>query len=447
MADSSKNLDRMRNHAAEIFRAGISAVEPFACVKENLRLEENVLEVAGRQYDLDSFRNIYVTGAGKASAPMGKALEEILGERITAGIINVKYGHTAELGKIRLVEAGHPVPDANGEQGAAEIMELVKEAGEKDLVICLLSGGGSALLPLSADGITLSDKQETARLLLAAGATIHEINAVRKHTSAIKGGRLAAAARPATVLSLILSDVVGDDLDVIASGPTVPDSSSFRDCISVIEKYRIGQKLPESVVDRLISGASGLVEETPKPGEGIFDSAENLIIGSNIAAVTAARKMGGKLGYNTVVLSSMIEGDTGQAAKFHAALAKEVLNSGNPVPRPACILSGGETTVEIRGKGLGGRNQEFSLVAAMEIAGAGVVLVLCAGTDGNDGPTDAAGAFADSQTVERAAGAGLDPGAYLADNDSYHFFDQLGDLFKPGPTNTNVMDMRIMLIP
>ncbi len=440
------DIARMREAARRIFLKGVDAVEPAAAVKRNCRRDGDRLHIGESIFDLSEFRRIIVVGAGKASAPMASAMEEILASRITGGIITVKYGYTAPLDGIELVEAGHPVADQNGVDGARRILNLVTDADEKDLVICLISGGGSALLPLPADRISLADKQRTFKVLTDCGATIHEMNTIRKHISRIKGGRLARVAYPATVMTLMLSDVVGDDPDVIASGPTVSDSSTYRDCMNIIDRHGLQDNLPPAVMGHLAGGLDGLVSETPKKGDPVFSHTHNFIVGSNIDALLSAEKEAQRLGYNTLVLSSMIEGETRHVAKMHCAIAREVLKTGHPVATPACILSGGETTVTIKGQGKGGRNQEFALAAAMGIAGAGPVVVLCSGTDGTDGPTDAAGAFADPQTIKRALTLGMDGAKYLADNDAYHFFKPLGDLFIPGPTNTNVMDLRVIVV-
>jgi hydroxypyruvate reductase len=358
----------------------------------------------------------------------------------------VKYGHRADLARVKLAEAGHPVPDEPGEAGARAIFEMASAAKEQDLVICLISGGGSALLPFPVEGVSLSDKQETTKILLACGATIHEINAVRKHVSVVKGGGLARAVYPATLVSLMLSDVIGDDLDVIASGPTVSDSSTFDDCMKIFDKYGIREKVPKSVLSHIQKGLEGKVADNPKSGDPIFSNTQNLVVGSNIEAILAAQEKGRDLGYRTLVLSTMIEGETKDVALVHAGIAKEILKSGNPVSCPACVLSGGETTVTIKGQGLGGRNQEFVLAAAMSLSGSEKVVVLSGGTDGTDGPTDAAGAMADGLTVQRAQALDLNPGDFLSNNDAYHIFEKLGDLVKTGPTSTNVMDLRIMLV-
>ncbi len=446
MNPESNDIVGIRKDAKRIFYAGLQAVEPGSAVKRYCRLVGDRFYIGNIDFDLSKFKNLFVIGAGKAAAPMAKALETLLGKRITRGVINVKYKHVAELTRVKLIEAGHPVPDKNGENGARAILKLITDAGKDDMVLCLVSGGGSALLPLPAEDLTLKDKQDTIKVLLSCGSTIHEINAIRKHTSMVKGGRLAEAAYPATLVSLILSDVVGDDLDVIASGPTVPDPSTFEDCMKIFQKYNIIKKLPKGIVDHIEAGCSGKIPETPKTGDPAFRQTHNLIIGSNIEAIIAAKQKAKNLGYYTLILSSMIKGDTSNVAHVHTAIAKEIIKTGHPIPPPACILSGGETTVTIKGNGLGGRNQEFSLAAALDIAGKENIVILSGGTDGTDGPTDAAGAMADNNTLKRAEALGLDPTHFLSNNDSYHFFEKLGDLFKTGPTNTNVMDLRIMLV-
>jgi hydroxypyruvate reductase len=425
----------LRRHALSIFRAAVAAADPRRTVRETLR-------PAG----LPGFRRIFVVGAGKASAAMAQAAEQALGRRITGGWINTKDGHGAPLARITVHEASHPVPDARGVEGARRIAEIAAQAGEGDLLLCLISGGGSALLPLPMPPVTLEDKQETTRLLLACGATIHEINAVRKHLSAIKGGRLARLAWPAHVLSLLLSDVIGDPLDVIASGPTAPDMSTFASAWAVVEKYGLAGKIPAAARELLQQGLAGKVEETPKPDDPCFRRVTNRIVGSNRLAVDAAARKARELGYRPLVLSTTIEGETRDIAAMHAAIAREIVAAGRPARPPVCVISGGETTVTLRGGGLGGRNQEFALAAAIALEGVPGVLVFSAGTDGTDGPTPAAGAMADGATVSRAAALGLDARRMLAANDSYHFFEPLGDLVVTGPTGTNVMDVRLMLV-
>ena len=436
-----------RKDALAIFQEGLKAADPFAAVERTLQVKENRITVADKSYDAGRYRRILVIGGGKAASPMARALEDRFGSRIAKGLVVTKYGHDMPLETVRLREAAHPVPDEAGERGARDILSLLEDVTEEDLVFCLLSGGGSALLPLPAPGITLPEKQATTRELLASGATIHEINAIRKHLSAIKGGGLAKAVWPGTLVSLILSDVIGDDLDTIASGPTVPDRSTFRECLEILDKYNLKERVPESVLARFRRGTRGDEAETPKAGDPVFEKTQAVIVGSAGMSLTAAREEARRRGYNTLVLSSMIEGETRDVARVHAAVGKEILKTGQPVSRPGCVISGGETTVTLRGKGLGGRNTEFVLAAAMEIGGLPQVVVFSAGTDGTDGPTDAAGAVADGKTLARAEEQGLSAARYLADNDSYHFFEALGDLVKTGPTMTNVMDLRIVIVP
>jgi glycerate 2-kinase len=437
--------DDMKDTCLAIFRAGLEAVDPYAATKRALRLSGDELKVGEHTFRLKDFKRIVVVGAGKAGAPMAQAVEEILVDRLEGGLIVVKYGYTAPLKRVKIIEGGHPIPDEAGQRGAGELLEIVNGLGKDDLVFCLISGGGSALLPVPVEGVDLAEKQETTKILLESGASIHEINAIRKHLSRIKGGWLAKAAAPATMITLILSDVIGDDLDVIASGPTVGDRSTFSDCLSVIEKYSLASEIPSSVLNHLRAGKAGRAEETPKPDDPVFRTGLNLIVGSNMQCLEAAASKAKQMGYQTLILSSLIEGETREAAKVHGAILKEIIRTGTPLAPPACIISGGETTVTIRGKGKGGRNQEFVLACGIEIAGWEGATVFSAGTDGTDGPTDAAGAWTDWRMVERAQAMGLDPGAALQENDAYPFFERLGDLIVTGPTNTNVMDIRILI--
>ncbi len=435
-----------RQDALAIFRAALKAADPVLAVRRFLRRDGKLLIAGAKRYPLHRFERIFVLGAGKASASMASAVETILGARITGGLVVTKYGHGLALKRVRLVESAHPVPDEAGVEAARLLGEIADQAGERDLIIMLMSGGASALTPYPVPPITLAEKQETTKLLLACGANIHEINAVRKHLSGIKGGQLARRAAPATLITLMLSDVTGDPMDVIGSGPTVPDPSTFEAAAVILGKYGSTRRVPAPVLARLKQGIAGLVDETPKPDDAAFRRAQNLIVGSNRLAVDAAAAKARQLGYRPLVLSTFIEGETREIARMHVAIAREVLAASRPVRAPACLISGGETTVTIRGKGLGGRNQEFVLAAAIDLAGVGGVTVLSAGTDGTDGPTDAAGAIADGATVVRANARQLSPNAMLADNDSYHFFEALGDLIRTGPTRTNVNDVRLLLI-
>ena len=437
--------------AKSIFLRALSAVDPSRILRNGIRIEEGRLWIRmegnpEKVFDLNAFEKIFLVGTGKASNSMALAIEEIFGDRISKGVITAKYGHLLPLKRTEIIEAGHPIPDQKGYEGAKKIQRLLKESGQKDLVIFLLSGGGSALLPFPVDGIKLKEKQEVTQLLLDCGADIKEINTVRKHISRMKGGWLARWAYPSAVIGFILSDVVGDPLDVIGSGPTVPDPSTFEEATEILKKYDLLKKISPSIQEHLKLGKEGKTEETPKPGDTAFEKVYNMIIGSNIIALRAAEKEATSFGFNTLILSSSIVGETREAARFHTAIAKEVISSGNPVPKPACILSGGETTVTIRGNGLGGRNQEFALAGAIEISAMEKVVLLSGGTDGTDGPTDATGAVADHTTVLRAESMGLDPKVHLENNDAYPFFKKMGDLLITGPTHTNVMDVRIILV-
>jgi hydroxypyruvate reductase len=377
---------------------------------------------------------------------MAQAVEDLLGQHVSDGVIVVKDGHGLPLTHIRIHEASHPVPDERGVSGTEEVLSLVRNADEQDLVICLISGGGSALLIGPAEGISLKDKQEVTQLLLDCGATIHDINTVRKHLSRVKGGGLARLAHPATVVSLILSDVIGDDLDVIASGPTMMDSSTFSEAKQVLNRHEIWDPVPDSVRKHIERGVNGEIEDTPKPGDTAFQKDVWKLVGTNLQALKAARQEAELQGFNTLILSGMIEGETREVAMVHVAIAKEALCSGNPLSPPLCLLSGGETTVTIKGKGKGGRNQEFVLASALAMEGEKHMVVLSGGTDGTDGPTDAAGAIADGDTLARGRAKGLDPWDHLQRNDSYPFFEALDDLLMTGPTRTNVMDVRMILI-
>lgn len=438
--------DNLARVARSIFFAALAAVDPYRAVKKYIQRRQNFLIIGKEKYNLGQLKRIFVVGMGKASVPMARAVEEILEDKIAGGVVVVKYGHGGALEKIEVLESSHPIPDEAGFNAARKIISLLGQAAEGDLVICLISGGGSALLPAPIEGVSLKEKQALTQLFLDCGASIQEINTIRKHLSTLKGGQLARVASPARVQSLILSDVVGDRLDTIASGPTVPDETTFEDAWSIIKKYNLLSGLSESIKMYFEKGIAGKIQETPKPGDRIFERVSNLIVGSNILALKAAKDVAEKSGYNCLILSSFIEGDTREAARFHVALAKEIVYSGNPVRSPACIISGGETTVRVKGSGLGGRCQEFSLVACKEMRGMPGVLMLCAGTDGTDGPTDAAGAFASASLWEKAEEIGISPHEFLDNNDSYNFFKKVGGLFITGPTQTNVMDLRILIV-
>ena len=439
------------HHLREIFNAALAAVDPYRAVARAFRVENTMLTAGGSMYDLNIFDRIIVVGAGKAAASMAAAVEDALGDRIDRGTVVVKYGHAGKLTTIEQVEAGHPLPDDAGVQGTAGILELARAADEKTLVVCLLSGGGSSLLVAPLTGLTLEDKQRTTELLLRAGATIDELNTVRKHLSAVKGGRLAQIAHPATVVALILSDVIGDRLDVIASGPTTFDSSTFSDATTVLEKYRLSSIVPSQVTAFLERGKAGREPETVKSGDTCFLKTTNVIVCSSVQALAAARDRAAALGWRPEIVTAELQGEARDAARLLARKALQARDGLKPGER-RCLLSGGETTVIVRGTGRGGRNQELALAFALEIAGMNGITLLSAGTDGTDGPTDAAGAVVDGSVVPAARRHGIHPEVYLKNNDSYAFFQRFDTHgsekhhLMTGPTGTNVMDIQIVLI-
>jgi len=385
-------------------------------------------------------RRVVVVGAGKSAAVMAAALEQAWPDVELAGVVVTRYQHAVPTRRIAVVEAAHPVPDANSERGARLVLDAVRGLGPDDLVIALISGGGSALLALPAPGLTLADKQAVNRALLASGATIHEMNAVRKHLSGIKGGRLAAAAAPARVVTLAISDVPGDDPAVIGSGPTVPDPTTFADARTLVARY--GLTLSPQVAARLRQED----DETPKPGQ--LPNAEFHLIATPDLALHAAAEAARAAGLFPLILGDALEGESREVGTVLAGIARSVRRHGEPLTPPAVLLSGGETTVTIRGgqAGRGGRNTEFLLGLAVALAGAGGVWAIAGDTDGIDGTEDAAGAIAAPDTLARARAQGLDARALLDGHDSYSLFAALGDLVVTGPTLTNVNDVRAILI-
>ncbi len=438
-----KTLAELRADALAIFHAALQAADPRAAVLRHLTREGDTLIVPNHpEYDLSRGRVVAV-GAGKADAPMAQAVEQVLGDHLRAGAVTVKYGYTAPTERIKLNEAGHPLPDENGVRATRAMVGLLPGLSEHDLVICLISGGGSALLELPVEGLTLDDLRALTNALLRCGATINEMNSLRKHLSQVKGGGLARLAQPARVLSLILSDVLGSPLDVIASGPTAPDSTTFADALAVIEKYRLREQVPPNIVTHLERGRRGEIADTPKANDPLFALVTNVIVADNSTACETATDAARALGYRAQLLSTQVQGEARLIGADLARRAKETLLRAETLP--ACLIAGGETTVTIRGEGKGGRSQELALAAARDIAGLNNVVLLSAGTDGTDGPTDAAGALADGTTTARARVRGLDADAFLANNDSYHFFRTLDDLIITGPTNTNVNDLMVVL--
>lgn len=441
-----------REYLLDIFRSAIKAADPYDAVMKRVRRAGSRMMLQGRIYDLDNFHRIIVVGAGKATAPMARAVEEILEERIDDGIVVVKHGYTDLLRRIRQIEGGHPLPDSNGVRGTKCVMDLVNRADERTLVVCLLSGGASSLLVSPIDDLSLEDKRIVTEVLLKAGATIDEHNAVRKHLSNIKGGRLAELAHPATVITLVLSDVIGNRLDVIASGPTVPDSTTFKDAIGVIQKYGLEERIPVTAMKILEDGLRGKFRDTPKGGENFFEKTKTVIVAGIREALDASKEKALALGFRAEVVTAELQGDVREAARYLASRAiaeKDAIKSGDT---PRCLLSGGETTVAVKGSGLGGRNQELALAVAIEIDGRSGITFLSGGTDGTDGPTDAAGAIVNGETIALATQYGMDAASYLKDNDSYHFFQRLDALSAErhhlitGPTRTNVMDLQIITV-
>ena len=443
-----------------ILVAALDAVEPGAAVRRYLRCDGQRLSIGERAYNLAEYKRVFLVGAGKAGAPMARAAAEILGDRLAGGVIVVKEGHAgieqAELrieksehdgsfsilnSQFAILEAGHPLPDQRGVDGARRMADLLAQTTERDLVIALISGGGSALLTLPAPGVTIADMQALTGALLACGANINEINTLRKHLDQLKGGGLARMAHPAALVTLVLSDVVGNPLDVIASGPTVPDPTTFADAYAILERYAIVGQVPEPILARLRHGMAGEVDETLKPGDPRFDHIQNQVIGSGSQAAGAALEAARAAGFNALLLTTFIQGEAREVGRALAAVARELAATGQPIRRPACVVAGGETTVTLRGGGKGGRNQELALAAAADLAGLADVALVALATDGGDGPTDAAGAVATGATIARARALGFDPAMCLAHNDSYPFFAALGDLLQPGPTQTNVNDL------
>ncbi len=445
-----------RLQALQILEAALKAVDPAAAVRNALSLDTTSnphrLLIGDQAYDLDYFQRIFVIGAGKAGTPMLLALADLLGPRLTAGLVTVKYGYGPPAASLpphlRIQEAGHPVLDEAGLAATAQILDLLKNLTERDLVLAVISGGGSALLEQPVSGVSLADLQALTSALLRCGATINQLNTVRKHLSQVKGGQLARLASPARVVSLILSDVVGSPLDVIGSGPTVPDTSNFAAAWQILKHFDLvsGKQLPSSILDHLQTGLTGNIPETPKPGDPLFQKVQNLIVADNRVAANAALHQARQLGFQPLLLSTFVQGEAREVALMLAALAREIRASGQPVAAPACLILGGETTVTVRGDGLGGRNQEMALAAAIEIEGLDGVMIVPLATDGSDGPNDAAGAFAEGDTAQQARQRGLDPLDFLRRNDAYHFFEQAGGLIKTGPTNTNVNDLALVLV-
>ena len=412
-----------RDAVRAIWEAALAAGDVTPLVRSHLHLDRR-------------HTRIFLLGAGKASGAMAAAAEEVAGDRVAGGFVVVKDGYGGHLRRVEIAEAGHPVPDARGLAASARLLEVARSAGEGDLVLFLVSGGGSALTLAPAPPITLAEKQEVTRLLLASGAAIGELNAVRKHLSAFKGGQLARAAAPAAVLTLALSDVIGDPLDVIASGPTAPDPTTFADALEVLARRGLSGRVPPSVARRLEAGRAGEIQETPKPGDPLFERVANVVIGNNALVTDAAAATARRLGYRTDLATRELQGEARDVAREFVARARRL-------PPSACLIAGGETTVTVRGPGKGGRCQEFALAAALALEPTDRITILAAGTDGTDGPTDATGAIVDAGSIARGSAAGADARRALADNDAYRFLRASDDLLVSGPTRTNLLDLYV----
>lgn len=424
---------------------GLGAVDARKAVGRVISRNGEELVIGRRRYDLRRYDRVVVLGAGKATASMAQAVEERLGSRLQGGFVVVKHGHVAPTRRIVVAEAGHPVPDRSGQRAAAKLCDMAAELGRRDLLIVLLSGGASSLLPAPVPGITLADKQKTTQELLRCGASIREVNTVRKHLSRIKGGRLAEMTK-ATIVTLILSDVLGDDLSAIASGPTVPDPTTYREAVAILKRFRIWQAVPQRVRRHLDRGCQGLASETPKPGSSLFRRVHHHIVGNNGSAVRTVARVAREAGLRTLVRRQALTGEAREEGHQFGLLAKNIVQAGAPLQRPCCVVAGGETTVTVTGRGRGGRAQEFAAAAALEIAGLAKVWVVAIGTDGTDGPTDAAGAIVGGNTVARAQRLSVDLTGALQRHNTYPALKRLHQLIITGPTGTNVNDLYLLLI-
>jgi glycerate 2-kinase len=433
-----------RQKAIDIFLAGVESVKPDNLIKRCVSINQNILQIEELAFDLSAIKSIFVVGAGKASAAMAQSMESILGARITAGHVVTKYDHSVPLKFIGITEAGHPVPDENGIRGTAQILSIVQKAGKDDLVICLISGGGSALLADVPEGCSLNDLKTLSSLLLKTGANINEMNCIRKHLSGVKGGQLSKAAFPSRLVSLILSDVIGDPLDVIASGPTAPDPTTFADALAIIRKYRIENDIPGKIYQILQEGFENKRQETLKDSDEILLLTENIIIGNNTLALKTAKEKAISSGYEAQIITNKMEGDITEIAEYIVEIVKKFKEE--KINNKICLLFAGEPTVKVKGSGLGGRNQHLALLIAGLIKDIPGITILSGGTDGTDGPTDAAGAVVDSFTYRNALNLHLDMEQFVNNCDSYHFFRKEGGIIKTGPTQTNVMDLMIALI-
>ena len=440
-------MSHLTEDAVKIFHSAVKSVKPASIINQQIQLTSNILTVKNQEFDLSGFKNIYVIGLGKAAAYMASALEEKIGDWITEGAVLVKYGHGSLCKKINIYEGGHPVPDENGKEYSKKLVDIAKKADKEDLVICLISGGGSALFEVLPKKISFKDIQQLNDRLLSSGANITEINTVRRHVSKVKGGQLLNSISPAKCVSLIISDVMRDPLEDIASGPTAPDKTTFQDARNIIEKYNLGSKIPSSILIHLELGTEGKVSETVKSGENVLDIANNFIIGNLKLAMDKAAEKADEIGYQVNVMSTLMEGEAEKMGKEIAEKMKSHIAERSGDDNPVCLIFGGETTVTNTGQGKGGRNQELALAAIIELQEyERIFTLLSAGTDGTDGPTDAAGAIISKHSITNMRNLNLQPEAFLKKHNSYNFFEKTDSLFKTGPTGTNVMDLVIVLI-
>jgi glycerate 2-kinase len=443
---SNEVYKHLRRDSLEILEAALISADPEKAILNNIKRDGYLIKVDKRIYDLNKYLRILIIGGGKAGGRMAEAIEQVLGDRITDGLLNIPSSQNQYcLKHIKLNLCAHPIPDAEGVKGVKAILKLVEGCSERDLVICLISGGGSALMPLPAEGLSLQDLQNITSLLLKQGATINDLNIVRKHLDRFKGGQLARACGKADILTLILSDVVGDPIDIIASGPTAPDPSTYNDAVAIMKKTQVWDLSPENIKNWLSKGVRGEIPETPKSNDPIFDRVQNVVIANNMMALEAAEGEAKKRGYNTLILSSLIEGEAKIVGGVYAAIAGEIILSGRPIQSPAAVIAGGETTVEVHGLGNGGRNQELVLGAVKKITDLNCVVVSM-GTDGIDGPTDSTGGLVDGATLSKSLKAGLNIEKSLRENDSHSHLNKLKDTLKTGPTGTNVNDIHLILV-
>ncbi len=441
-----RGLDKLHRDVLHAMNAALAAADPTRIIRKNLKLTGSILHVGTFQYPLKDYRRILVIGGGKASGYMAEEIEKLLGDWITSGLVIIPdyLRPTPRSRRIRYHPATHPIPTRKGVEGVLAMLRLVDNVSRDDLVIVLVSGGGSALMPLPVEGMNLDDEAKVTSLLLRSGASIDEINTVRKHLSQVKGGRLAERLYPATVLTLIISDVVGDTIDSIASGPTAPDPTTYHDVEIVLKKYDLWFQIPKKARRIITRGLSGSIPETPKQKDKVFRRVQNVIVGNNRASCLAAASAMTKAGYRTQVLSIQITGEAREVGRIFGSIVRDIRDNSLPFAPPAALIAGGETTVTVRGKGKGGRNQELALAAAVKISGSYGVVIGSFATDGIEGWTNAAGAVADGSTITRGLRLRMDPKEFLINNDSYRYFSKLKDLVITGPTGTNVNDIAIL---